>query len=107
MDSLEFTLRYLKAHSLRAILLAPRLKRPPTGQFPITTDPSQILEHLDQGGNLGILGGEIAILDFDQMEFCNEMFWKIRALEPTVRTGSSKIHCYVRQTDIPPRIKWG
>jgi len=106
LDQLDFTLKYIAQHSLQAILLAPGKKRPPPGQFPITSNASEILEHLIHEGNLGILGGPIAILDFDRMDLANEMFLELGIPEPTVRTGSGKVHCYVQDTDLPARIKW-
>lgn len=107
MDSLEFTLQFIRAHSLRAILLESRQKRPPTGKFPITQDPSEILEHLHYHGNIGILAGPIAILDFDDMGLAQNMFLKLGPLQPTVQTGTGKVHCYVKSVEnIPARMNW-
>lgn len=108
MEALEFTILFIKIHGLRSILLAPRLKRPPTGKFPITEDPAEIRRHVSSGGNVGILGGQVAILDFDNMELANQMLWSICPLEPTVMTGSGKLHCYVRlpQPLLTARIRW-
>ena len=106
LDPTDFLLRFLKANGLRAILLAPKLKRPPERQFPITTDPSEILKHLDQGGNVGILGGPIAILDFDDLSLLTDMYLKLGALDPTVRSPSGGLHCYVKPFGKPARIKW-
>ncbi len=106
MEATDFLVRFLSYNKLRAILLAPRLKRPPERQFPITESISEVLDHLDRGGNVGILGGNVAILDFDNMRLATDMFVKLGPLDATVLTGTGKIHCYVQPFGTPARIKW-
>jgi len=106
LDATEFLIQFLRTQKLKAILLAPKLKRPPERQFPTTADLSEILEHLDQGGNIGILGGPIAILDFDDMSLLTEMYMKLGPLQLTVLSARGGRHCYVRTQGLPARIKW-
>ncbi len=104
MNGVEETLTILKVFNLKAILLAKGLKRPPPGEFPVTSDPERIRRH---DGNIGICGGPIAILDFDNIHLMNIMFTMLGFLEPTVETGSGKFHVYVKTIPgIPARIRW-
>jgi hypothetical protein len=106
-SQLDFTLKFIESHGLTAILLAEKQKRPVPGQFQATQDLKRIEKHVKAKGNIGILARGVTILDFDNILLSNEMFMQLGMPEPTVITGSGKLHCYVRtDRDLPPSIKW-
>jgi hypothetical protein len=66
--------------------------------------------HLDGGGNLGLVCGPtsgVAVADFDDPGAAQEMMAALGRLTPWVKTGSGKIHCYLRWTPgLPAKLRW-
>lgn len=96
------------------VLLAPRSKIPAatSGEsWPITTEPERVAQHLDDGGNVGLLGGEIndvVMVDVDDPDVFAEMQAALGPLGmPWVETGSGKPHYYMRWTPhLPAKLRW-
>ena len=111
MDHLAQTLDLIKKHGWSAVLLRKLSKRPAGTEWEITRDLSRILEHLDQGGNLGLVCGEdsgVMVLDFDNLIFALLLEKELGELRTTVQTGSNKRHCYFPwEPDMPAKIYWG
>jgi len=91
------------------ILLKPRSKEPQprAGGHWIASNLSEVQRHLAEGGNIGICAGPLIILDFDEPGALAEMSAELCPLQPWVRTGSGKTHCYATpMAGLPPKIMW-
>ena len=109
MSDLALTLEAAQAHRLTLLLLAHRSKQPAprNGTWWTTTDAAVVRDHVERGGNLGILAGPVAVLDFDKPDALREMFDELGPVPPTVATGSGKTHSYVAPSpDLPAKILW-
>jgi hypothetical protein len=96
----------MRTHGWSAILLQPCRKEPVSrrGTTWTTDDPLEVSRHR---GNVGILAGPVAVLDFDVPGAALEMAEDLGPLRPTVETGSGKMHVYVRPVEgLPGRIFW-
>ena len=96
----------LARRGCRLILLQPQSKDPISrdGHHWITTDPGVIQRHR---GNVGIMAGPHAVLDFDVLASFGEMCAELGTLTPTAETGSGKLHCYVEGIpNLPRRFFW-
>jgi hypothetical protein len=104
------TLYAMRHQGWRLVLLGPRMKKPATRHWVITSNIAVIEPHLHAGGNIGLICGEetgVAVFDFDDLAAMTEMFAALGPLAETVHTGSGKRHCYVRwEPDLPAKITW-
>ena len=99
----------IRTHGWRAILLRPQSKRPLSRQahWQVTTEIQVIEDHVRTGGNVGLIGHHLTIVDFDVPEAMTEMFEELGPLPITVRTGSGKYHSYlVGDESLPAKIRW-
>jgi hypothetical protein len=80
----------------RFVLLKPKSKAPltPEGHH-VYTDVAGAREHLAAGGNLGLCGHNLTVLDWDDDAARVALFDALGPLPPTVLTGSGKYHSYV------------
>jgi len=105
------TLAAIARRRLEVVLLARRAKYPDGASWQITRDPRVVADHLDRGGNLGIVAGPhngCAILDPDDLAGWSDM---VDALgqpgAPWVETGSGRLHYYVTWTvGLPAKLRW-
>ena len=104
------TIAAFRAHHWVGVLLRPRSKRPVGDHWVTTSDPGVIAEHVERGGNIGLLCGAesgVAVLDFDDLDAAREMIEALGPLPLSVRPGSGKWHSYVRWEDgLPAKILW-
>ncbi len=113
-DDRDRTLAAIAARVWRVVLLYPHTKKPAAAKgepWPITADVAVVHRHLDQGGNLGLLGGDIngvVIVDIDQPAVFTAMETALGPLgEPWVRTGSGKVHYYLQwEARLPAKLLW-
>lgn len=70
------------------------------GHHWVTTDPDEIRRHR---GNVGIMAGTHVVLDFDLVGAMAEMVAALGPIQPTVETGSGKLHCYAAHVPGLPR----
>jgi len=90
----------LVALGFRIILLRGKLPISRNGHHWVTTDPDEIRRH---HGNVGIMAGAHAVIDFDLVRAMADMTTVLGPLQPTVETGSGKLHCYVAHVPGLPR----
>lgn len=89
----------LKKEGIRFVLLEKSGKKPIQKDWTnkeILFDNPELLEHLNKGGNYGVLGGgpkQLIIIDFDNEKVQNEVCEKLPSTF-TVKTGSGKLHKY-------------
>ena len=106
----ELTLRAVEARGWLIVLLGRLSKRPTGATWTTTTKPDTIRHHVEDGGNIGLVCGPVsgvAVADFDDLGAAREMMAALGKLTPWVRTGSGKIHCYLRWTvDLPAKLRW-
>lgn len=99
----------IRARGWRAILLRPQSKKPLSRQahWQVTAETRVIQDHVTAGGNVGLIGYRLMIVDFDVSEAMTEMFDKLGPLPLTVRTGSGKHHSYLAGDEsLPAKIRW-
>jgi hypothetical protein len=74
------------------------------GRHWTSNNPEEIRRHR---ANVGLTAGPFAVLDFDRMDAMDEMMRDLGRLQPTVETGSGKIHCYVQSLpNLPRQFFW-
>lgn len=89
----------LKQKGIKFVLLERGGKRPFQLEWQnkiIEFDNPELIEHLNKGGNYGVMGGgekNLLIIDFDNEKVQEEVCQKLPATF-TVRTGSGKLHKY-------------
>lgn len=109
-DDQELTLRAVEPRGWMIVLLGQLSKRPTGSTWTTTTKPETIRRHLNDGGNIGLVCGPtsgVAVADFDDIQAAREMVRALGRLTPWVRTGSGKIHCYLRWTPgLPAKLRW-
>lgn len=106
-QTLEIIQRYPQ---WRMVLLGSLSKKPIGSTWQITRVVFQISQHVNAGGNLGLLCGKesgVAVLDFDDLDAAQQMFEQLGPLPITVNTGSGKWHVYIEwQPHLPAKLKW-
>jgi hypothetical protein len=111
-EQLHQTLKAIRVHHWRGVLLGPRRKRPVvTTHWIITDDLAQIERHVRQGGNSGLLthaDTELAVLDADNLPAFADMIDDLgQPAAAWVETGRARLHYYVRWTgDLPAKLTW-
>ncbi len=88
----------LKKEGFRFILLKPKEKIPFEMDWQNTKnyrfDDNTLLEHINKGGNYGVVGGfgQLRILDIDNKELAQKIKDKLKTL--TIKTGTEGLHFY-------------
>ena len=111
VPALDQTLLALQSRPWQYVLIGPRRKYPVTEHWTVTRDEARLVEHVTDGGNLGLVCHEqtgIAVLDCDHVDLWREMVDELgEPGKPWVRTGSGKFHCYVAwQRGLPAKLVW-
>ena len=111
MTDRDRTLEVIRRRNWRVVLLGPRAKKPHTKEWQITTDADRAAAHLDDGGNLGLLGGKdngLAILDPDaELPWAEMIDCLGQPALPWTLTGSGRLHYYVAwEPDLPAKLTW-
>lgn len=108
---LAWTLAAFRVRPWQAVLLAPRSKKPRGRHWRVTRDGNLIAQHVQAGGNVGLLTHQrtgLAVLDADHLLPWADM---IEALgQPAacwVETGRARLHYYVQWLpDLPATFDW-
>lgn len=123
MTDLDLTLEAVAAHAWVVVLLQPKSKNPqswcePCSRFTfackhypgtrrLTDDPAIVTDWIERHGNLGIVGVNTVMLDFDVVGVLADMSLELGPLLPTVVTGSGKLHAYLEwEPNLPRSIIW-
>jgi len=91
--------KQLKQRGIRFVLLKEKEKKPFQNEWQNKTiefDSPELLEHIKNGGNYGVMGGgqqQLLIIDFDNERIQNLVCPKLPKTF-TVKTGSGKLHKY-------------
>lgn len=120
LDDLHLTYAAMHQHGWEVVLLAPLSKRPAGDSWHMGT-PQEVITHVKNGGNIGLVCGPewigtmekgrrssgVAVLDFDEPGALAEMSVELGPLLPWVQTGRGLLHCYVKWEDgLPSRMMW-
>jgi hypothetical protein len=110
-EQLTMSVEAMSTHDWTLVLLAPRSKRPSGKRWRLTQDSGVAVQHVRQGGNLGLLCGPrsgIAVLDPDRAAWADMVEALGQPVHPWVETGSGKLHYYVTwQSGLPAKLTWG
>ena len=111
VSDFHLTLEAIRTRGWRAVLLAPRLKKPSGARWQVTNDVNRVARHLEAGGNLGLVAHEsngVAVLDADDLLGWADMVDTLgQPAAAWTETGRGRLHYFVSwEPDLPAKLEW-
>jgi hypothetical protein len=111
VTDLDRTLAAVATRDWEFVLLRPRDKKPAGAHWQVSCDAHDIGEHLERGGNLGLVTHErtgLAIIDPDELLCWADMIDTLgQPCAPWVETGRGRLHYYITwEPGLPAKLVW-